>query len=127
LKTKITIDFGDACQLLALGLKSASEHGADASIAVVDEAGVMLTFARMDKARSQTVELSLEKARAAALSGVATRMIDEAIRAGLVTNIEPVGWGGTPILVEGQCAGAIGISGASPNLDDAISASATSA
>jgi glc operon protein GlcG len=126
MKTKITIDLHDASQLLSLGLKSASGLDAAVSICVVDDAGVMLSFLRMDGARSHTVELSIKKARAAALSGVSTKMIDQAIKAGLVTSVESVGWGGIPVLVEGQCAGAIGISGASPDSDDSIANSATS-
>jgi glc operon protein GlcG len=124
MRSKISIDFNDAQQLAAACLATAVEHAVSISVAIVDDAGMLLQFARMDGARAHTVEISTRKARAAAAAGVSTKLIDEALKAGLLSNVEAVGWGGLPVKIGTDCAGAVGISGATPDIDDAIAASA---
>lgn len=74
------------------------------SIAVVDAGGALLAFRRLDGARAHTIELATHKARTAAIVGVPTAAVQAAGK--------DISAGGIPILVEDQCVGAIGVSGA---------------
>eukprot|EP00906_Rhabdomonas_costata_P023341 RCo033599 len=95
-------------------------------ISVVDEAGELLAFSRMDGARPGSIEVALTKARSAARRRRATK--DEAggndlaaIKLGLVSqlNVTQVG-GGIPIVVDGQTIGAIGVSSGTIDEDIAV-------
>ena len=104
---------------------AAGGRSVSVSVAVVDDGGNLLHFARMDGARSHTIDLASQKARIAAVVGVATGVIAEVQRqhAAAPTPGFP-GAGGVPIMVDGQCAGAVGISGALPEIDEAIARTA---
>ena len=109
-----TLGFQDSDAILTACLSAAQDRNVNVSIAVVDDAGALLHFVRMDGARAYTVELALKKARAAAAVGVATRIIAQ---------FQPdTERGAEPVLHQGQCAGAVGISGAKPDVDEAIAA-----
>ena len=78
----------------------------------------------MDGAPYLSAEGAAEKARTAAEGGHPTTYFEEPLNAGRISmlkmpHIYPVE-GGIPILVEGQCAGAIGVAGVLPKLDAAI-------
>lgn len=118
--SKISLDQADAARLAAVCIDTALRQGVAISLAIVDDAGALLHFVRMDGVRAHTVELASRKARAAASAGVTTRLIDMAVKAGMVTTVDSVGWGGAPITVSSGCAGAIGISGSTPEIDDEI-------
>jgi glc operon protein GlcG len=127
MRTKSTIDTADADQICQSCLDDASAVGVSVSIAVVDEGGGLLRFVRMNPARGHTVDLALRKARSAASAAVSTKAIDTAIRAGKLTNVESIGWGGVPIHANGECVGAIGVSGASSEVDDELAIRAAAA
>ncbi len=104
-----------AHDLLLSASDMARTLGANVSIAVVDRAGELLAFSRMDGARSFTVELAVEKARAAARLASPTAMLAAAGIRSRAGNIFAAG--GIPISYKGECAGGIGVSGALPELD----------
>lgn len=85
------------------------------SIAVVDAGGALLAFRRMDGARVHTIELATQKARTAAIVGVPTAAVQAAGR--------DICAGGIPVVVEGQCVGAIGVSGAVEDEDVRVACS----
>ena len=71
-----------------------------------------------------SAEGAVEKARTAAEGGHPTTFFEEPLNAGRYSmlkmpHIYPVE-GGIPVIVDGQCAGAIGVSGVLPHLDAAI-------
>jgi glc operon protein GlcG len=115
---KPSLDFSSAKRLLSAALGAARERGVAVSIAVVDDAGELLAFSRMDGARSYTVELASEKARGAARLGLPTAVLEQLGRKTASGN--PWMRGGKPVLCDGQCAGAIGVSGAKPEVDEDI-------
>ena len=114
--SKHGLSLDDANRILAAGL-SAAARVRPLSIAVVDEAGVLLAFARMDGARGYTVDLALQKARSSALVGVASGLLAKAGAAG-------GGAGGLPVVHDGQCVGAVGVSGTSEAEDVAVAGEA---
>jgi glc operon protein GlcG len=122
---KPSIDFSIAKTVLAAALDAAQNLSASVSLAVVDDNGELVAFARMDGARSYTIDLALEKAKAAARLGLSTAVLETLGRRSPSGN--PWSKGGLPILHQGQCAGAIGVSGAPPETDDTIAARAVAA
>jgi glc operon protein GlcG len=92
-------------------------------IAVVDAAGELLAFTRMDGARPGSVEIALTKARSAARRRRATA--DEAggdvmngVRMALAAQLTVTGLGGgLPIVVDGQTIGGIGVSSGTSDED----------
>ena len=125
--TKISINHVEGTRLVELCLVAARQQRIAISVAVVDDAGSLLHFARMDGARSHSIDLAMRKARAAAISGVSTKQIDAALKAGLLSNVESVGSGGVPVKLNDTCAGGVGVSGASAEIDHALAESAVTA
>lgn len=123
MQSRFSLDFADAQAIAAACLESAARQGVAVSIAIVDGAGDLLQFSRMDGARTYTVDLATKKARAAANVGVATAIIAAMSGPGA----DSVKAGGLPILHQGQCVGAVGISGAQTAVDEAIAAAGVAA
>lgn len=126
--SRFSLDQTEADRVLAACREAAARHGVAVSIAVVDDAGLLLSFGRMDGARGYTVELAGRKARVAASVGVSTSVITEMSRQSPGPASEAaVGAGGVPILHRQICVGAIGVSGARPEIDDAIATAGAAA
>ena len=87
------------------------------AVAVVDTAGLLVYFEKMDGTQSGSVAVAQAKARSAALFQRPTKMFQDALAAGgeglrvlALEGAVPVE-GGLPLLVGGRVAGAIGLSG----------------
>ena len=118
----------EAGRVLAACLEAAAGQDVAVSIAIVDDAGQLLQFGRMDGARAYTIELASRKARTAASVGVATSIITEISRQSPgPAGDAAVGAGGMPIRHEARCIGAVGVSGAKPEIDDLIDAAGIAA
>ena len=96
--------------------KFAKENDAAPSIAVVDEGGHLLYFARSEKSFPAGATVSIGKARTAAIFKKPTKDFEDTINKGRFTmtalpDFTPL-QGGVPIIHEGQVIGAIGVSGA---------------
>jgi glc operon protein GlcG len=101
------------------------------SIAVVDAGGHLFAFKRMTNGRTHNALLALTKARGAALTTAATSKknregaeIPDHQALSQTLGVGP-GWfisieGGIPITLEGQCIGAVGVSGAPSAVDRQI-------
>jgi glc operon protein GlcG len=112
-----------AAQKKAVGMKLAM------NIAVVDDGGHLLVFARMDGARPASAQTALTKAMSAATFRQATGPIPStgepnmllslgipaaaAANGGKITTLR----GGLPIIIDGQVIGAIGVGGGSGEQD----------
>ena len=86
------------------------------SIAVVDEGGHLLYFARSEKSFAAGADVSIGKARTAAIFKKPTKDFEDTINKGRFTmtalpDFTPL-QGGVPIIHQGQVIGAIGVSGA---------------
>lgn len=101
-----------ALQALNGAVAKATELGVPENITIVDESGNLLAFVRMDGAKLLSRETSMSKAISAASHRQPTSRLDPsneiklAIAAGgRLTNLE----GGLPIVIDGQCIGAVGV------------------
>lgn len=126
-KPQLTCD--DAGRILKAAKDAAMSSGARVSIAVVDAAGDLLVFERLDGAIGPSCTVAIEKARTAALWKRDTlywekRLIDKPTYAQLPDNFAVEG--GLPLEFESHCVGGIGVSGAKTE-DDARIASAGAA
>ncbi|MCP8897438.1 heme-binding protein [Shinella daejeonensis] len=115
-----------AQKLLANGLDHAGENGMRLAIAVVDRAGNLLAFARMDGAAIVTSEVAIGKARTAAFLKAPSKLFEDMINSDLPSMATTPGLlplqGGMPVTLDGEVIGAIGVSGSSGKNDQAAAA-----
>ncbi|WP_142850297.1 heme-binding protein [Telmatospirillum sp. J64-1] len=101
--------------------EEAKKNGLRLSIAVVDDGGHLLHFARMDGVHAGTVDVAVAKARTAALFKKPTQVFADALKNGTQAMLSLPNMllfpGGVPLFFKGECVGAIGVSGASPDMD----------
>lgn len=86
------------------------------SIAIVDDGGHLLWLQRLDGAAPVSVKIAPSKARTASLGRRETRIYEEMINNGRYSfmtapDLDGMLEGGVPIIVNGQCVGAVGVSG----------------
>jgi uncharacterized protein GlcG (DUF336 family) len=120
-----TLSHSDAARVAEAGRLEAERLGVAVCIAVVDGAGHLLHFLRMDGAPLMSIGLAQDKAyTVAAFNGLPTDawwgLIERepALRHGIVkTDRLVVFGGGVPCLTEGETVGAVGISGGSVEQD----------
>jgi glc operon protein GlcG len=114
------LDEDGAQTVLQAAKKSAQQHNAPSAIAVVDPAGDLLAFQRMNGVRPASADLAIEKARTAARLQRSTAEIEDNINQGrtaFVTAGILVLRGGMPIRVNGAVVGAVGVAGLSKETD----------
>ena len=113
----------EANEIIRRAMHRASELGVAACIAIVDAGAHLLAFQRMDGASLGPVDVSLRKARTAALFQAPTGDFGEVIVGHGLTGMElsngglAAFHGGLPILVDDAMIGAIGVSGGSADQD----------
>ncbi len=110
--------------IAAAAERAARERGVGVVIAVVDDGGHLILLHRLDDAQVASVNVGIGKARTAAIYRRPTRDFEEQIRAGRVAALAladstPL-QGGVPIRVDGKVVGAVGVSGDTPQVDEAI-------
>lgn len=127
---KAVLSSDDAQRLIDRAAAAAKAAGRAMSIAVVDDSGHALALVRLDGAGKMTAGVALEKARTAALarvpSGALQARVQDDIALLRLTDYLPLG-GGLPIIVNGDCAGAIGVSGGTVEQDVEIATAALAA
>ena len=126
----MTLDQAGAQTALQTAMESAQQRNAPSAIAVVDPAGDLLAFQRMDGVRPASADLAIEKARTAARLQRPTAEIEDNINRGrtafVTVNIAALR-GGVPIRVNGEVVGAVGVAGLSKEIDAEIANTATAA
>ena len=115
LRTARAISAEGARRVLASAEAEAAKNGWQVSIAVVDPAGELVAFVRMDGASPASVDVSRGKARTAARFRRPTKALEDAIAGGRAAilgfeGLTPVE-GGVPVVVGGEVVGAVGVSG----------------
>src|SRR5258706_16467276 len=119
----MTLDQAGAQTVLQAARERAQQRNAPSPIAVVDPAGDLLAFQRMDGVRPASAELASEKAQTAARLQRPTEEIEDNINRGrpaFVTAGIAALRGGVPIRVDGRVAGAVGVAGLSKETDTEI-------
>jgi glc operon protein GlcG len=126
----MALDQTGAQTVLQAAKESAQQRNAPSAIAVVDPAGDLLAFQRMDGVRPASADLAIEKARTAARLQRPTAEIEDNINQGrtaFVTADIMALRGGMPVRVNGEVVGAVGIAGLSKETDVGIATTAAAA
>jgi glc operon protein GlcG len=116
MNTKPCLTLADVKRIAAAAEAEALAHSWAVSIAIVDDGGHLLWLQRLDGAAPISAQIGPAKARAAALGRRESRLYEEMINQGRTSFLSAPGLegmleGGVPILVGGQCVGAVGVSG----------------
>ena len=132
--THETITLHAAQEAASAAIAAAQDIGILVSVVVVDTAGHPMTVARMDGASILTYEVAYKKAWTAATTGAPTAGVHQFISSdpGSLLSMPHVGnfsvvAGGLPVSVNDRCVGAIGISGATADLDLKVAEAALAA
>jgi glc operon protein GlcG len=126
----LALDQAGAKTVLQAAEESAQRRNSPSAIAVVDPAGDLLAFQRMDRVRPASADLAIEKARTAARLQRPTAEIEDNInygRTAFVTADIMALRGGVPIRANGEVVGAIGVAGLSKETDTEIANAAAGA
>lgn len=115
-------------RILQAAVRKVQEMGIPMSIAVVDEGGHLLGFARTDEGKIHNIRVAQVKARAAASNRLPTGRVSStgqpvndhmaiALPLAAGTDMYLTFAGGLPILVNGSCVGGVGVSGGTGEQD----------
>jgi glc operon protein GlcG len=124
------LDQAGAQTVLRAAKASAQQRNAPSAIAVVDPAGDLLAFERMDGVRPASADLAIQKARTAARLQRPTAEIEDSINQGrtaFVTAEIMALRGGMPVLLNGDIVGAVGVAGLSKEADTETAKTAAAA
>lgn len=123
MKTKPVLTAEDAATIQAACKAEAERNGWAVSVAGVDDGGHVLSLIRLEDAGYATPEVAARKARTATMSRKPTLAAEEATRDRLTLlafgDRLPL-QGGLPVMVGGECAGAVGVSGVASADDERI-------
>ena len=116
MKTKPQLMLDDVKTIAQGAEAEARKNNWSVSISIVDDGGHLLWLQRMDGAAPVSAEIAPAKARTAALGRRESKVYEDMINQGRMSflsapSLEGLLEGGAPILVDGQCVGAVGVSG----------------
>jgi glc operon protein GlcG len=119
-----TLSLAAARKIVAAAEAEATSRRLGVVIVVVDDTGNIIELTRMDSAQVASVNVGIGKARTAAIYRRPSRDFEEQIKNGRVAALAladatPL-QGGVPILIDGHVAGAVGVSGDTPQADEEI-------
>ncbi|WP_043529824.1 GlcG/HbpS family heme-binding protein [Litchfieldella xinjiangensis] len=121
MQTKSVLTLSDVNAILDAAQKEAEANGWAVTIAVADDGGHLLGLRRLDGAAPMTPGVASEKARSAALGRKETQVFEDMINGGrtafVSAPLQGMLSGGVPVLVDGQVAGTVGVSGVKPDQD----------
>lgn len=125
MQTKPMLTLDDARSLAQAAEREAMANHWAVTIAVVDDGGHLLWLQRLDGAAPISAQIAPAKARTAALGRRESRLYEEMINQGRVSflsapSLEGMLEGGVPILKDGHCVGAVGVSGVKSSEDAQI-------
>jgi len=122
-KTKPCLTLEDCRKIGAAAQAEARKNNWIVVVAILDDGGHLLWLERMDGATPFNAQVAMEKGRSAAVSRRTTKNWEDRIAAGrnavLNMPVLPV-QGGVPIMVGGECLGAVGVSGVQSHEDEQI-------
>lgn len=129
-RDRVKLNLAGAEMILAAAKRQAAEMESKFNIAVVDDGGHLLAFARMDQARPASAATAITKAIAAATTRTATGPLRrDGAESDLLLNLSLQNaaaaggskmtslLGGVPIVVDGQVIGAVGVGGGTGEQD----------
>ena len=123
MRTKPCLTSADVKKMMAAALAEAGKNNWNVTVAIVDDGGFMLHLERMDGAAVTTAEVAVGKARTSALTRRPSKFFEERVKERPAFIAFPAGLfiqGALPIMHQGECVGAIGVSGVQSFEDEQI-------
>jgi glc operon protein GlcG len=125
MKNRPMLTLEDCRKITAAAEAEARKNNWIVCIAILDDGGHLLHLARMDGASPANARIAIAKGRTAAETRRSTAVWQERIAKRpellMMPQVTPV-QGGLPIMAEGTCVGAVGISGVQSHEDEQIAA-----
>ena len=123
MKTRPMLTLEDCRRISEASVSESIKNNWNVAIAILDDGGHLLHFVRMDGATPANARIAVEKGRTAAETRRSSGAWQERIKARpemlKMPGILPV-QGGVPIVVDGACVGAVGVSGVQSHEDEQI-------
>jgi uncharacterized protein GlcG (DUF336 family) len=123
MRNRPTLTASDVQKMAAACRAEAQKNKWNVSIAVVDDAGYLLYLERLDGAGPMTAEVAAGKASTAARTRRPTKFWEDRVKERPVFLKFPENLpiqGGVPIMYQGECVGAIGVSGVQSHEDEQV-------
>lgn len=116
MQSKQILTLEDVKKIAAAAETEATLHKWAVSIAIVDDGGHLLWLQRLDGAAPISSHIAPAKAKTAALGRRESKVYEDIINNGRFSfitapTLEGMLEGGVPIIINGQCLGAVGVSG----------------
>jgi uncharacterized protein GlcG (DUF336 family) len=125
MQTKSMLTLTDLRKMAAAAEAEALANHWAVTIAIVDDGGHLLWLQRLDGAAPISAAIAPAKARTAALGRRESKVYEDVINQGRTSFLSAPGLegmleGGVPVMVDGQCVGAVGVSGVKSTEDAQI-------
>ena len=123
MRNRPALTSADVQQMAAACRAEAQKNKWNVSVAIVDDAGYVLYLERLDGAGPMTAEVATAKARTAAVWRRPTKFWEDRLKERPAMMKFPENLpiqGGVPIVHQGECVGAIGVSGVQSHEDEQI-------
>ncbi|NNU42913.1 GlcG/HbpS family heme-binding protein [Ramlibacter montanisoli] len=127
------VNYEQARRALAAAIADARRLNIPMAVAVVDTAGLLVAFERMDNTQTGSVAVAQDKAMSAAMFRRPTKVFQDAVAGGgaglriLTLRGASAVEGGLPLVVDGRIIGGIGVSGGSAEQDGEVARAAVGA
>ena len=123
MRNKMCLTAADAQKIVAACKVEAENNHWIVSIAVVDEGGFVIHLERLDGAVGQSAGIATLKAQTAAATRTPTKVLEDVVKDRPATGAFPgrlAVQGGVPIMHQGECVGAVGVSGVKSFEDEQV-------
>ena len=125
MKSKAVLEFADIKAIAAAAEAEAVKNNWAVTIAIVDEGGHLLHLQRLDGAAPISAHIAPAKANTAAMGRRESKVYEDIVNGGRTSflsapYIQGMLEGGVPIVKDGQCIGAVGVSGVKSTEDAQI-------
>ncbi len=125
MKTKLTLELADVKTIAVAAEAEALKNNWAVSIAIVDDGGHLLWLQRLDGAAPISAHIAPAKAHTAALGRRDSKVYEDIVNGGRTSflsapDIKGLLEGGVAVMKDGQCLGAVGVSGVKSNEDAQI-------
>ncbi len=123
MRNKLCLSASDAEKIVAACKLEAEKNKWAVSIAVVDDGGFLVHLERLDGAVGQSAAIATLKAQTAAMARTPTKALEDIVKERPATGAFPgrlAVQGGVPILHQGECVGAVGVSGVKSFEDEQV-------
>jgi len=123
MRTKMCLSLEDANKIVAAAKAEARKNNWNVTIAIVDDGGFLVHLERLDGAPAQSATIATAKAWTAAATRTPTKTLEDTVKERPAIVAFPgrlAVQGGLPILHQGECVGAVGVSGVKSHEDEQI-------